>query len=184
MRLLDLVENLEAYLESSTPGDHTEFQLSNVVGIQAYTFEEVTLEYGPGRKQTVRVRHDAAKNRFRLSFGGHQDLAGMCPHIVVKDQLEDHLNSNRNLALLAKILHETYTPLRSVCRLPNTPQMGVSMHKTNQAFKTFITVPQSPTHLKASVWKCPSLAVPYIISYHLNTFTGHLLQHLRPGCPN
>ena len=99
----------------------------------------------------MRVRHDAAKNRFRLSFGGHQDLAGSCPHVVVKDQLEDHLNANRNLALLAKILHETYMPLRSLCRLPNTPQMGVSMHKTNQAFKTFITVPQSPTHLKVSL---------------------------------
>ena len=70
------------------------------------------------------------------------------PPLLLQDQLEDHLNSNRNLALLAKILHETYMPLRSLCRLPNTPQMGVSMHKTNQAFKTFITVPQSPTHLK------------------------------------
>ena len=162
MRLLDLVENLEAYLESSPSGDPSEFHLSNAVGIQAYTFEEVTLEYGPGRKQTVRVRHDANKNRFRLSFGGHQDLAGPCPHIVVKDQLEDHLNSNKNLALLAKILHETYMPLRSVCRLPNTPQMGVSMHKTNQAFKTFITVPQSPTHLKASFANAPTSRALFI----------------------
>ena len=84
MRLLDLVENLEAYLESSSHGDHPDFHLSNAVGIQSYTFEEVTLEYGPGRKQTVRVRHDATKNRFRLSFGGRQDLAGLCPHVVVK----------------------------------------------------------------------------------------------------
>ena len=102
--------------------------------------------------------------------------------LLLQDQLEDHLNSNRNLALLAKILHETYMPLRSLCRLPNTPQMGVSMHKTNQAFKTFSTVPQSPTHLKASVWKISSQAVFHM--NYLNTFTGHLLQHLRPGCPN
>jgi mediator of RNA polymerase II transcription subunit 14 len=150
VHLFDLVDGLEAYLESSSSasGDHSDVLLSNAVGIQTYSFEEVTLEYGPGHKQTVRVRHDAAKGRFKLSFGGQQELSGMCPHSIVKEQLEEHLNANANLALLAKILHETYSPLKSVCRLPNTPQLGVSMQKANHPVETFVTVPQSPTHLK------------------------------------
>jgi hypothetical protein len=33
------------------------------------------------------------------------------------------LNEHKNLALLGKILHETYAPLRSLARLPTTPQV-------------------------------------------------------------
>ncbi len=58
-------------------------------------------------------------------FGGSEDLAGMCPHTLMREQLEDHLNHHRNLALLGKILNETYAPLKSLARLPTTPQVNV-----------------------------------------------------------
>jgi hypothetical protein len=59
-------------------------------------------------------------------FGGSEDLAGMCPHTLMREQLEDHLNHHRNLALLGKILNETYAPLKSLARLPTTPQVYVA----------------------------------------------------------
>ncbi len=38
--------------------------------------------------------------------------AGMNPQHLVEPQLEQHLNEHKNLALTAKILHETYAPMR------------------------------------------------------------------------
>lgn len=46
-------------------------------------------------------------------------------HTLLKEQLEDHLNRNKNLAQLIHILHETYTPLMSISKLPSVPHLGV-----------------------------------------------------------
>ena len=63
--------------------------------------------------------------RYSLIFCGMEEHAAMCPHTLMREQLEDQLNQNKNLALLAKILHETYAPLKSLARLPTTPQVVV-----------------------------------------------------------
>jgi hypothetical protein len=78
-----------------------------------------------------------------LSF--FQDAAGMCPHNLVRSQLEQHLNKTRNLAELGKILHETYGAVKALARLPNTP---VTLQKINPPIQTFSVIPQSPTHFK------------------------------------
>jgi len=66
--------------------------------------------------------------RFCLLFGGVDEYASICPHTLMREELEDHLNEHKNLALLGKILHETYAPLKSLARLPTTPQVGFRMH--------------------------------------------------------
>ena len=45
----------------------------------------------------------------------------------MREELEDHLNQHKNLALLGKILHETYAPLKSLARLPTTPQVDFAL---------------------------------------------------------
>ncbi len=37
---------------------------------------------------------------------------------------------------------------RSLCRLPNIPQMGVSLQRVNIPVETFVVLAQSPTHVK------------------------------------
>ena len=46
-------------------------------------------------------------------------------HTLIKEQLEDHLNRHKNLAQLIHILHETFTPLVSVNKLPSIPHLNV-----------------------------------------------------------
>lgn len=46
-------------------------------------------------------------------------------HTLVKDQLEHHLNKNKNLTQLIYILHETYAPLLSLNKLPSIPHLSV-----------------------------------------------------------
>lgn len=46
-------------------------------------------------------------------------------HTLVKEQLEDHLNRNKNLAQLIHILHETFVPLCSINKLPSIPHLHV-----------------------------------------------------------
>ncbi len=105
-QLFDMVCDLEEHLRSEAS------QVSNFVAIRDYNFSDVSLEYGPSRKQVMNVRWSTAHSKFRLTFGGLEELSGMCPHAMVKEQLEHHLNQNRNLALVAKILHETYGPIK------------------------------------------------------------------------
>ncbi len=151
--LFELVSGLEKHLRSDAS------HVASFVSINRYDFKEVTLEYGPGRKQLARVRWSMPDSCFRLSFGGVDDLAGSCPHSLVREQLEHHLNRHRDLALTLKIMHETYAPLASLCRLPRTPQMGVNTSKVNQPVETFVLLPQSPTHVKVAFYNTYCLDV-------------------------
>ena len=50
----------------------------------------------------------------------------MNPHCLMRTQLEIQLNKERNLALLGKILTETWCPVKSLSRLPTTPHKWMS----------------------------------------------------------
>lgn len=159
--LYELVSSLQRHLS------HDASNLANYVGFKNYDFKEVSLEYGPGRsfsltilifflidymfkgrKQLLHTRWLAREAKFLLSFGGLDDLSGMCPHALVHEQLEHHLNRHRALALTLKVMQETYAPLKSICRLPRVPQMGVNTNKVNQPIETFVPLAQSPTHVR------------------------------------
>lgn len=142
VHVFDVVDQLEEYLQ------HDSCSISNIVGIKSYSFKDVVLEFGPNRNQTVRVEWKAPKNRFTLSFDALKQHNGIVPHNLVREQLEQHLNMHRNLSLLAKIIVETSSPLKSIALLPNIPQMGVSLHKINHPVETFVSLPQSGTHIK------------------------------------
>jgi mediator of RNA polymerase II transcription subunit 14 len=145
VHLFALVDDLEAYLQCES------LNISNFIGIKTYSFKEVTLEYGPSSlnaRSLARITWDASRSRFAIIFGGDGAASGMCPHVIVKDQLVEHLNHNQNLALLGKILHETYTVVLAMSRLPTTPQVGVTLEKVNSPVQTFSVLPQSPTHFK------------------------------------
>ena len=72
----------------------------------------------------------------------------MCPHNLTKTQLEHHLNQHRNLALMGKILHETFGATKALARLPTTP---ITLPKINPPMQTFSVIPQSPTHYKVNI---------------------------------
>ena len=88
----------------------------------------------------------------------------MCPHNLTKTQLEHHLNHHRNLALLGKILHETYGATKALARLPTTP---ITLPKINPPMQTFSVIPQSPTHYKVcTLVVSPSLVKSRIFKNH------------------
>lgn len=134
--LFEIVDELEEYLTCDVA------DLSHVMGIKSFNYKEVILEYGPGHKQLVSIVWNSETSNFQLLFGGVKELSAMCPHNLVKEQLENHLNTHRNLALLAKILHETYAPLKSISNLPTIPQMGVNQQKMSYPIETFVILPQ------------------------------------------
>ena len=65
-----------------------------------------------GGQQLLHVRFCCRQKKFLLVLGGMMEGAGMNPQHLVEPQLEQHLNEHKNLALTAKILHETYAPMR------------------------------------------------------------------------
>eukprot|EP00095_Tigriopus_kingsejongensis_P000362 snap_masked-scaffold319_size207808-processed-gene-0.2 protein:Tk00362 transcript:snap_masked-scaffold319_size207808-processed-gene-0.2-mRNA-1 annotation:"mediator of rna polymerase ii transcription subunit 14" len=139
VHIFDVVDQLEQYLQ------HESCTIGHLVSIKNYSFKDVVLEIGQTRTQLVRVDWKSAKGRFGLSFDSVREQN---PHHLVREQLEHHLNMHRNLALLAKIMAETSSPLKSISLLPNIPQMGVSLLKINHPVETFVVLPQSGTHIK------------------------------------
>ena len=74
----------------------------------------------------------------------------MNPHLIMKSQLEIHLNKDKSLARLGQLLQETLSPVRSLLRLPSTPHkwMSTNSQQRNTAIQTFTVLPQSPSHVK------------------------------------
>jgi len=118
-----------------------------LVNIQSYNYRNIVLEYGPGQVYSATITWTISSKSFSLNFGGSE---GMNPHCIMKSQLEIHLNKERSLALLVKILHDTVGPVRSLSRLPTTPHkwMSTNSQQRNTAIQTFSILPQSPTHVK------------------------------------
>lgn len=139
VHLFQLVDDLEDYLSSETSN------VSDMIGIKTYSFRELVLEYGPSKSSLITILWNATSQKFNLIFGGSQEASAMNPHNLIRTQLEHHLNQHRNLALLGKILHETYGVLKALSRLPTTP---VTLPKINPPMQTFSIIPQSPTHYK------------------------------------
>ena len=156
VHLFQLVDDLEDYLSCEAS------EVSDMVAIKSYTFQELVLEYGPNRLNTVQVLWNATQNKFSLIFGGIKEAAAMSPHNLIKTQLEHHLNQHRNLALLGKILHETYGATRALVRLPTTP-VTLPKIKINPPMQTFSIVPQSPTHYKVFFYSS------YCLDIHLRS---------------
>ena len=121
-----------------------------LVTIQSYNYRNIVLEYGPGQIYSATITWSVSSSSFSITFGGSGSAAGMNPHSIMKSQLEIHLNKERSLALLGRILQDTAGPVRSLSRLPCTPHkwMSTNSQLRNTAIQTFSVLPQSPTHVK------------------------------------
>jgi mediator of RNA polymerase II transcription subunit 14 len=166
VQLYSLVGRLQRYLSETTP------QL-DVVSVKSFNYRSLQLEYGPRGIYTVTVTWKWGDGRFCLTFGGTGPAASMNPHVLLRHQLEIHLNRERNLALLASILSETVTPARSLCRLPPTPHRGVTLLQRNAINQTFAILPQTPSHVKIVFYG------KYCVDVH---FRAEGLVSIRDGC--
>ena len=118
--------------------------------VQSYSYRSIVLEYGPAAAYTAAVTWSTDRNQFTIAFGSSNSTTGVNPHCLMKTQLEIQLNKEHNLALLGKILTETWCPVKSLSRLPSTPHkwMSTNSQQRNTAIQTFSVLPQSPTHVK------------------------------------
>ena len=139
-----LVRNYSRYLaaESVRPEE--------MCAVQSYTYRTVVLEYGPAAAYNSAVTWSPEKSNFTIAFGSTSAVTGVNPHCLMKTQLEIQLNKERNLALLGKVLAETWSPVKSLSRLPTTPHkwMSTNSQQRSMAIQTFSVLPQSPTHIK------------------------------------
>ena len=137
-----LVKKFDRYLRNNVDN------LSARLVVKNYNFKSLMLEYGSGAKYTVHVSWKKTEDRFVLIFGSSGSAVAVNPHSIMKNQLEIQLNRDKNLALIAKTLHETLQCCRSFSRLPSTVFRGMSMINRNATHQTFAVLPQSTTHVK------------------------------------
>lgn len=129
------------------------YNLRNMVSIKSYSYSKLVLAYGPNHAAIVTVQWNDKAN-FKLVFGRSKffyidfnletyityyhwkcviiKILFLGPsntvtnaHSVMKEQLEAHLNRNKNLAQIIHILNETLQPLTSISKLPTIPQLCV-----------------------------------------------------------
>ena len=101
------------------------------------------LEYGPAAVYSASVTWNPERSAFNMAFGSSSSATGVNPHCLMRTQLEIQLNKERNLALLGKILTETWCPVKSLSRLPTTPHkwMSTNSQQRNTAIQVLIQFP-------------------------------------------
>ena len=115
-----VVRNYSRYLsaEAARPEE--------VCAVQKYDYRSIVLEYGPAAVYSASVTWNPEKKAFNMTFGSSSSAIGVNPHCLMRTQLEIQLNKERNLALLGKVLTETWCPVKSLSRLPTTPHKWMS----------------------------------------------------------
>lgn len=97
--------------------------LADMVSVKSYNYMNVLLGYGPKKEVTCNISWCAQTNGFRLIYVG--GISAVNAHSMMRDQLASHLNRQHNLTQIVQILHETYTPLSSISKLPIIPLLGI-----------------------------------------------------------
>ncbi|XP_065205637.1 mediator of RNA polymerase II transcription subunit 14 [Planococcus citri] len=149
VHLYCLIEDMAEYLKLG------KFDLTKIATVKSYNYSKFVICYGgspPQRQATATFQWNANTKSFKILFGSMGNSSNA--HLLVEEQLEDHLNRNKNLAQLIHILHETYPPLVSVNKLPSMPHI---VYLTNPVTNpkpslapviTFVVIVQSPTVLR------------------------------------
>lgn len=137
VHLYCLIEDMAEYLRLG------KFNLSSIANVKSYNYSKLVISYGGLQRQaTATFQWNSKTKSFVILFGSMGTSSNA--HTLVKEQLEDHLNRNKNLAQLIHILHETFVPLCSINKLPSIPHLHVVSQKPNTPVITFVTIAQSP----------------------------------------
>ena len=66
-----MVDDLEDYLSNDSTN------ISDMIDIKTYTFRELILEYGPEKMNTIKVKWNAAQQKFNIILGGVEVLIAL-----------------------------------------------------------------------------------------------------------
>ncbi|XP_005108274.1 mediator of RNA polymerase II transcription subunit 14 [Aplysia californica] len=121
--------------------------LSTMIEIQSYNYRKLTMAYGPNMCSLVSVAWRPTSKRFGLTLGTRLPSASANPHIPMLLQLTEEFNLHGSLAQLSQTLHDTWTPMMSVSKLPSAAILGASMHP-RQHVQNFAVLPQSSSHVR------------------------------------
>ncbi|KFM63332.1 Mediator of RNA polymerase II transcription subunit 14, partial [Stegodyphus mimosarum] len=122
---------------------------STIMDIKSFTYKKLVLGYGPNKASTVTIYWRPSEKRFHLSFGVvGQTASASNPHTIVAAQLQHEFNQHYSVIALMQVLHDTYSPLLSISKLPSAPELGVIHSRPAVPIQTFVTVPQTSTHLR------------------------------------
>lgn len=114
--------------------------LSDMVSIKSYSYMNLLIGYGPKKEVSCNIYWSTQSNGFRLVFVG--GISSVNAHSMMREQLANHLNRQHSLTQIVEILHETYSPLSSIAKLPIIPQLGIP--RPQVPVLSFCILPQSP----------------------------------------
>ncbi|CAL1548016.1 unnamed protein product [Lymnaea stagnalis] len=121
--------------------------LSTMVEIQSYNYKKLTLAYGPNMCSLLGVEWKPVLRRFELTLGTRLPSASANPHIPMLLQLAEEFNLHCSLSQLSQTLHDTWTPMMSISKLPSAAVLGAATN-TRQHIQTFTIIPQSSSHVR------------------------------------
>lgn len=140
VHLYMIVHDLSEYLNVE------KYNLANMFSVKSYNYSKLVLCYGPDKGAMASINWNSNEKQFKLAFGANNGT--MNAHSLIKEQLEAHLNQQRNLAQIVQLLHETYEPLISISKLPTLPQLGIHHTRPQVPIQTFTIMAQSCTLIR------------------------------------
>ncbi|XP_011505329.1 PREDICTED: mediator of RNA polymerase II transcription subunit 14 [Ceratosolen solmsi marchali] len=146
--LNDWVQIVNLYLLIHDLSEYFKMEKSNfrnIASIKSYNYSKLIMSYGPYRRATITAQWDAKIKGFKLYFGKSPTSTIDNAHSLLKEQLEAHLNRDKNLMQIIHILNETLQPLTSISKLPIIPQLGLYEKRMQIPVQTFVIMPQCIT---------------------------------------
>ncbi|XP_076370105.1 mediator complex subunit 14 isoform X1 [Tachypleus tridentatus] len=123
--------------------------LCSLMDIKSFTYKKLVVGYGPSKASTVTIYWRASERRFHLAFGVvGQTASASNPHTSVASQLQHEFNHHHSVAKLVQALHDTYSLLLSLSKLPSAPHLGVIYSRAQVPIQTFVIIAQSSTHIR------------------------------------
>ncbi|RUS87452.1 hypothetical protein EGW08_004768 [Elysia chlorotica] len=121
--------------------------IPSMIEIQSYNYRKLTLAYGPNMCSLLTLRWKPTTKRFELSLGTQLPSASANPHIPMLLQLTEEFNLHGSLTQLSQTLHDTWSPMMSISKLPTAAVLGYSA-RPQRHIQNFTVIPQSSSHVR------------------------------------
>ncbi|XP_060079924.1 mediator of RNA polymerase II transcription subunit 14-like [Ylistrum balloti] len=135
--------------------------LRSTVDVHSYSYRKLTLVYGPNRSSLVHIQWKSDSKQFVVTFGTIGPSVTINPHVIMSTQIQQELSCHRNLAQIAQVLHDTWSPLMSINKLTNIIIHAPIGNNTNRLAQSFCIIPQSTTHVRISYRSISSIDVHF-----------------------
>jgi len=110
-----------------------------------YDMKSLVFTYSRVQGYEVTFSYDREKE-YQVTFMKNGNTKEPCPHSLTQEYIQQEFNRHQNLQYSLKVIHDTYAPLKAICRLTIIPELTLS-NRALQVVNNFTVIAHSSTQI-------------------------------------